>query len=145
MNSTIAKVYFQHVHVNLQYMKYLGVDYGTKRVGLAISDEDGNFAFPYGIVENKKVIKTIENISKKEKIDIIILGNSNATNGYENDISNEINSFKSKLALAIETSIFLEREDFSSFEAHRYQEKKGHRDDSAAAIILQRFLDKKKK
>jgi RNase H-fold protein (predicted Holliday junction resolvase) len=40
--------------------------------------------------------------------------------------------------------VYRQNELFSSVEAHRYQTKKGDRDDSAAAIILQRFLDAKK-
>ena len=55
-----------------------------------------------------------------------------------------VTSFVKKLETKVNVPIIFEREDFSSVEAHRYQTKKGNRDDSAAAIILQRFLDKKK-
>ena len=34
-------------------MKYLGIDYGTKRIGLALSDEGGRLATPYTVLENQ--------------------------------------------------------------------------------------------
>ncbi len=127
-------------------MKFLGIDYGTKRIGIAISDEEGFIAFPKGILENTK-----ENVEKllaliaEESIQAIVIGESVASNGAPNVVLDQIQKFKAALTLKTELPIFFEREDFSSVEAHRYQTAKGARDDSAAAIILQRFLDKKKK
>lgn len=74
-----------------------------------------------------------------------MIGESIASNEVSNDLMPMVNAFKAKLTLATELPIFFEREGFSTVEAHRYQTSAGSRDDSAAAIILQRFLDKKKK
>jgi putative holliday junction resolvase len=126
-------------------MKYLGIDFGTKRIGLAISDETGLFAFPKAIISfDEKTLDTISALIKEEQIDKVILGYSIASNGVENDLVSKIEKFKTKLSATTHTSVVLEREDFSTVEAHRYQVKAGNRDDSAAAIILQRFLDKQR-
>jgi putative Holliday junction resolvase len=126
-------------------MKYLGIDYGTKRVGIALSDEGGSFAFPKDIVPTAGAIAYIESLLKEGDITSIIVGESLATNGQENDVVVMARSFAKKLELVTSVPIVFEREGFSSVEAHRYQTKKGSRDDSAAAVILQRFLDKQKK
>lgn len=126
-------------------MRYLGIDYGTKRVGLAVSDDTGEFAFPKGIVTTSEASAFIAKLCKEEGIDAIIIGESLATNEAHNELAPRVNAFKSKLALLTELPIFFEREGFSTVEAHRYQTDAGKRDDSAAAIILQRFLDKLKK
>ena len=126
-------------------MKYLGIDYGTKKVGVAISDEDGTFAFPKAIIVAGDALETIAQICTDEKVAAIVIGESVASNGAANELASGANVFKAKLAIATSLPVYLQREDYSSVEAHRYQEKKGDRDDSAAAIILQRFLDKQKK
>ncbi len=123
-------------------MKYLGIDFGTKRVGVAISDDDGSFAFPKAIVESEKAIEQIATLCKTELVGAIVIGESVASNGEPNKLLNAINTFKARLTVATTLPIFSIREDFSSVEAHRYQIDAGKRDDSAAAIILQRYLDR---
>lgn len=124
-------------------MKYLGIDYGTKRIGVAISDEETSFAFPREIIPLEGAIDKILEIIAGEDIGGIVFGQSLASNGQDNNLSEIVKSFTKKLEAKVSIPIYFEREDFSSVEAHRYQTKKGNRDDSAAAVILQRFLDKK--
>lgn len=126
-------------------MKYLGIDYGTRRVGVAISDDEGSFAFPKAIFGTAEAIDGIVALCKSDGIGAIVIGESLASNEATNDLVPIVNSFKAKLTIATELPIFFEREGYSTVEAHRYQTAAGNRDDSAAAIILQRFLDKKKK
>ena len=126
-------------------MQYIGVDYGTKRVGIALSDEEASFAFPKEIVATAEAISSIQALTDSGTITGIVIGESLANNGGENDILTHTKRFVEKLKLVVSVPIFFEREGFSSVEAHRYQTKKGNRDDSAAAVILQRFLDKQKK
>ena len=126
-------------------MKYLGIDYGTKRVGIAISDDAGEFAFPKDIVATQDAIKHVTSLCESEKVQAVVIGESIANNGIPNEVAPLISKFKAEVAMATSLPVFLEREDYSSVEAHRYQEKKGARDDSAAAVILQRFLDKREK
>lgn len=126
-------------------MKYLGVDYGTKRVGVAISDEAGEFAFPKAIYESAHALQEIAALCGAEQVGGVVIGESLASNGSLNAVSTKIEQFKEKLAELVAVPIYREGELFSSVEAHRYQTDKGARDDSAAAIILQRFLDRQKK
>jgi putative Holliday junction resolvase len=126
-------------------MKYLGIDYGTKKSGIAVSDEDASFAFPKEIVATDSLVSYIVDFAKKEPLQAVVWGFSLASNGLENDISTKVQQIAKKIESQIGIPAFFIREDFSSVEAHRYQTKKGDRDDSAAAIILQRFLDKHKK
>lgn len=127
-------------------MKYLGIDYGTKRIGIAISDEEGGFAFPHSIVgANEKPEDVILSLIEKEGVAGIVVGDSRASNDIQNPLSQKTKIFAEKIGQKTNIPIYFEQEGFSSFEAHRYQTKAGNRDDSAAAIILQRFLDKKQK
>lgn len=126
-------------------MQYIGIDYGTKRVGIALSDEEGSFAFPKEIVATNEAIASIKALTETGTITAIVIGESLANNGGENDILSHTRRFVEKLKTVVSIPIIFEREGFSSVEAHRYQTKKGNRDDSAAAVILQRFLDKRQK
>ncbi len=124
-------------------MKYLGIDYGTKKVGLATSDDSGEFAFPYTILPaSTHLFDEILKVVEREHIQAIVVGKSVATNNASNIIAQDIDQFSKSLQKRLTIPVCLEREDFSSVEAHRYQTKAGNRDDSAAAIILQRFLDR---
>ncbi len=126
-------------------MKYLGIDFGTSLIGLASSDEAGEFAFPYKIIQTHEAEQEIMTICKKENISEIVIGQSIASNEGENEVQTTVARFAKRLESITKLPIRFEREDFSSVEAHRYQTKAGARDDSAAAVILQRFLDKRKK
>lgn len=123
--------------------KYLGIDYGIKRIGLALSDDEGMFAFPKMIITPDELEKTLQSLANEMSLDGIVIGHSVASNGVENSIAARIKAVAKKIEHY--APVFLQDEGFSSFEAHRYQTDAGSRDDSAAAIILQRFLDKKKK
>lgn len=126
-------------------MKYIGIDYGTKKVGISISDDEASFAFPKDIIPTNLVIEYLKNVIQTENIEAIVIGESLASNGQDNDLAETVALFGSSIKEKAGKPVFFVREDFSSVEAHRYQTKKGDRDDSAAAIILQRFLDKRKK
>lgn len=126
-------------------MKYLGINYGTKRIGVAISDYEASFAFPKEILDTGSAIDKIVELVDQENIGAIVIGESRATNGESNDLGGRVAAFTTKLAEKVSIPISPQREDFSTVEAHRYQTAAGNRDDSAAAIILQRFLDKNKK
>ncbi len=130
---------------NLISMRYLGVDFGTKKVGIAISDEEASFAFPKKIVPLGEALDFIKVLAKEENISAIVIGESLANSGESNIILEASKAFAEKLKEQTCLEVFFEREGFSSVEAHRYQTDRGDRDDSAAAIILQRFLDKNRK
>jgi len=126
-------------------MKFLGIDFGTKRVGIAISDEDANMAFPKTVLENNNaLLESIVNLCVTEKVAGIVIGESNKLSGEPNLLMVDIEKFKTALGQKIAVEIFLEPEFFSSAEAERLQGKNDMLDASAAAIILKSFLDKRK-
>lgn len=125
-------------------MKYLGIDYGEKRIGIAVSDDGGNLAFPKTILENKEgVIADIKKICNENKIEAIIIGESKNLKGENNPIQEKILLFQNKLAKEINCLIYLEPEFMTSMEARHLQEGLKRVDASAAALILKSFLDKK--
>jgi len=86
-------------------------------------------------------VAEIAGICQQEHVQAIVIGRSVASNGMENTIGPQVEQFKEKIYGATGLPIHFQDEGFSSMEAHRYQTEAGSRDDSAAAIILQRFLD----
>ena len=122
----------------------MGVDYGTKRVGVALSDEGGTMAFPCAILENGKgLVGEIKNICAKEGVEQIVVGESLNYQGSPNRVMKEIDNFVAELTEMVAIPVALEREFLSTQQARFFQEEKKHVDDSAAAIILQSYLDKK--
>ncbi len=128
-------------------MKYLGLDYGSKKIGIAISDEMGMLAFPFKIILNKKKEDSLEEILKiitDGDIQNVVMGESTNQKGEANKILEESKSFAKNLEEKSKCKIYFEKEWFSTVEARRYDDRHDA-DDSAAAIILQRFLDKESK
>lgn len=127
-------------------MRYLGIDYGTKKIGVAISDEEGKFAFPKEIVpNNEKALIRIGKILEDEKIRQIVVGESLNFEGRKNNVAEEIEGFISSLEANFSAKIHKEKEFLTTVEARRYNEDGGKVDASAAALILQRFLDRQNK
>lgn len=127
-------------------MRVLGVDYGTKKVGVAISDEAGTMAFPYAVISNtKELSEKIGEICTKENIGAIVIGKSHNFDGNPNPVMKKITPFKKKLEERLGLPIYLEPEFLTSKQARNIQEGSALTDASAAAIILQSYLDKLKK
>lgn len=124
-------------------MKYLGIDYGAKRIGIAISDSDGGIAFPRLVIENTdQALNAIQELVTREYVQQVIIGDTRTVSGGENPITEEAQAFVSKLTATLKVPVETVWEAWSSIEAARYAPKgKEHDDSSAAAIILQRYLD----
>ena len=126
-------------------MKYLGIDYGQKRIGLAISDETGSFAFPLLVISNSDdIVEEIAKIIKEHMVGEIIVGESKNFDQKENKIMKEIKPFVKKLGQATGLPIHMYPEFLTSEEAKRLQGKNDMHDASAAALILKHFLEAKK-
>ncbi len=123
-------------------MKYLGIDYGSKRVGVAVSDDAASIAFPRITLGNSRtLLQDILALIKKEGVSVVVIGDTRGSGGAENPVTAEAEAFAASLA---SEGVVVERiwELWSSIEASRYAEKGDEHDDSAAAaVILQRFLD----
>jgi putative Holliday junction resolvase len=75
-------------------MKMLGIDFGTKNIGLAISDEAGIAAYPRQVIRNdQKLIEVIAKLVQDEDIGTIVLGESIDQSGQENAIMRHVRKF----------------------------------------------------
>ncbi|OGD68004.1 hypothetical protein A2996_01185 [Candidatus Campbellbacteria bacterium RIFCSPLOWO2_01_FULL_34_15] len=143
-------------------MKYLGIDYGSKNVGIAVSDVDGILAFPKTVLDNdRNLLKNIKKIIEDDKIGAIVIGESLNFSGEPNVIMKKISPFKKVLENETGLPVYFQTEFFTSKEADRVQGEnlKGVRkqdrqkakvrleknDASAAALILRSYLEKNKK
>jgi putative Holliday junction resolvase len=123
-------------------MKYIGIDYGKKRVGIAVSDENGRFALPREVLANDgKLVEKISILVKENDVTTIVVGDSKDYKGNDNLIMEKIAPFKKELE-AIGVEVIMEPEFMTSFAAQRFQGKNALHDASAAALILQSFLDR---
>lgn len=125
-------------------MRYLGIDYGTKRVGIAVSDEDGKIAFPHGVWPcDGQLGEKIKKICKEREIGAIVAGDSKDFNGKDNPIMDAVRTLADDLQKSMGLPVFLEPEFLTSAEASRAPGGSEKLDASAAALILQSHLDKK--
>jgi putative Holliday junction resolvase len=126
-------------------MKYLGIDYGTKRIGLATSDEEGKMAFPLSVIENdNKMVENIHQIIKEKEIKTVIIGESKNYKMEDNAIMTDILDLKSIIESVFQIDAILYPEVLTSVQAEKIQGKNEMLDASAATIILQSYLDSKK-
>ena len=131
----------------------IGIDLGSKRVGLALSDKMNMIASPYRtiIVKNEQdLLDQLRLIIVDFKVKTIVLGLPLNMNGDDSAQTKKVREFKSVLSV-FNLPIKFEDERLSSVSAKRslvmQDIKTGHNkseiDKRAAAIILQQFLDKK--
>jgi putative Holliday junction resolvase len=126
-------------------MRIAGIDYGSKRIGLAVSDESGTLAFPKKVVQNTAdAVALVAAFIKENTAERVVVGESKKLTGEANIIQKDAIVFRDLLAQAVGFAVDFEPEQYSSFEAERFQEKDEMLDARAAAIILQRYLDRRK-
>jgi putative holliday junction resolvase len=122
--------------------RILGIDYGTKRVGVAISDETRGFALPLEVIANTShLLEKIIEIAIHNETREIVIGESRNFKGEPNPIFKDVEKFKEQLE-ARDYIVHLELEFMTSAEAERLQGKHDKIDASAAALILKSYLDK---
>lgn len=138
-------------------MRYLGLDLGSKTLGVAISDQTATIATKYSIIrhneEYERLVTEVEKLVELEHIDKIVLGfpkNMNNTIGYKGELSL---TFQKMLEEKIKIPVILQDERLTTKEAEnilignhtRREKRKKVIDSLAATIILQEYLDKEKK
>lgn len=143
-------------------MRYLGIDYGTKRIGLSLSDIEGKMAFPHKVIlAEDDALAVILSLCKAEGVGEIVMGESKNFSGEDNPVMKKIQLFKIALEKISGLKIHLEPEfmtssqvevstqkDFSENrksgqDTRRPKSKNEMLDASSATLILQSFLDKK--
>ena len=127
-------------------MRYLGIDFGTRKVGLALSDETGRMGFPHASVPNDgKLIDYIRELLKNKSVETVVIGESRNFAGEENSVHQSAKSFATLLERTAEVTVVWEPETMTTQEARRdvdgvYTGSHAAVDASAAAIILTSYL-----
>ncbi|MBQ8859144.1 MAG: Holliday junction resolvase RuvX [Clostridia bacterium] len=135
--------------------RYLGVDYGDVRTGLAVSDLSGFLASGIGQVSPGGMRNTAHAVAeeaKKQGAVKIIVGLPKNMDGSEGFRAETVRAFVALLAEETDIPIDLADERLSTCEAHRYlqstgtggKKRKGVVDTLSAQIILQDYLDREK-
>ncbi len=138
-------------------MRYLGLDLGSKTLGIAISDQTGTIASTYKTIRHNEdyrhLLNVIRDVIEEENIKAIVLGypkNMNNTIGPKAELSIR---FKEELEKKVDIPIYLQDERLTTTIATniliegnvRRKNRKKVVDQIAATIILQDFLDRKEK
>ena len=129
-------------------MRYMGIDFGTKKVGIAFSDEAAQMGFPYGILPNDgRLIDEVLALIARKEAGAIVMGESRDYAGNENKVAKPAKEFAQLLERRSGLTVFFEPEMLTTQEARRDFE--GVRmpgspdvDASAAALILTSYLSR---
>lgn len=134
--------------VAIDTMRYLGIDFGERRVGLAISDENARVATPLAILERSsdaQVIAEIFELVQREEVGHLVVGEPLDAEGRRGPAAERARRFARKLARSSPIGVSLADEALTSKEAARrlgrLRPRRGRIDDVAAQILLQQVLD----
>ena len=122
-------------------MKILGIDYGEKRIGLAISDESQTFARELAILSPKDFWQQLNQLIADEQISKVVIGWPLNMSGQETKKTLEVKNFKAELESKTGLPVEVVDERLSSKMAESIGGKENI-DSLAAQILLQNFLDK---
>ena len=125
------------------YMKILAIDFGTKTLGLAMTDTDLDIVFPFGTMANfePKVFLNIKDLVLKEDFEKIVMGLPLGMNNEETEATKRVHEFATKLEAEVGMSIAFADERFSTHEANRMGGEVSA-DEKSAMIILETYLQK---
>lgn len=127
-------------------MRILGIDFGKKRVGLSLTDEQGMMAFPYGVYDNDfTLLKRIIALIEEKQVGEIVIGHSLDKAGKPNDIHKQVEGFITDITLETGIPIHLEPEQYTTQAALRIQGRNAMTDAAAATLILENFITRNKK
>ncbi len=124
-----------------ELITYLGIDWGGKRIGLAIADNQNNLATPYGVVAN---LEDVLEVITVENIDKVIIGEPKSLAGNIDDLNSDYLDFYNDLVSHSPAPVIKYDERLSSRAADSLsgsKKEKAPRDAVAAMVILQSYLD----
>jgi putative Holliday junction resolvase len=140
--------------VIVESQRFLGVDYGRRRIGIAVSDLSGIIARPLETLNIKSIedaVEAVYAIALREEVAAIVVGLPLAESGKPTELSEEVGEFCERLEKLVAIPVHQEDERLSSRQAlgvlHAHGKKiKGNKekiDRISAAIVLQVFLDRR--
>ncbi len=134
-------------------MRVLGIDYGRRRIGLAVSDESGLLARPLDSHVRtgslKKDLAQLARLAAESEVEAIVVGLPLNMDGSKGEMALEVESFVEQLRQTSKVDVFVWDERLTSEQAERTllegnvrrRDRKRLRDGLAAMLILQGFLD----
>jgi putative Holliday junction resolvase len=142
-------------------VRALGVDYGERRIGLALSDPTGLLASPWKTLENdanleraaSRVADELATVPDESYgVQVIVIGLPRRLNGEANDQTARVRAFSSRVAERTALPVVLQDERLTSHEADAllavrerdWRKRKARLDETAAALILQDYLDQQR-
>ncbi|HTL39724.1 MAG TPA: Holliday junction resolvase RuvX [Methylomirabilota bacterium] len=134
-------------------MRILALDWGTVRIGAAVSDPDGKIAFPLDhFIESQKATSEIKKIISELQVDKIVVGMPKGLSGQSTQSTESVKDFISKLQQQVSAQFEVLDERFSSVAAGKTlasdgmpeKDQRSIKDNIAAQIMLQQYLDTKK-
>lgn len=127
-------------------MRILGIDFGKKRVGIAMTDESGGMAFPQVVYENdSSLLKKIVIFINEKGVNEVVIGHSLDRAGKPNEIHKQVEELITDLTLETGLPIHLEPEQYTTQAALRIQGRNAMTDAAAATLILENFITRNKK
>ena len=134
-------------------MRYLAIDYGTKRTGLAICDSGETIASPLTVIQGQKeLLKKIAEVVETEHVEAVVLGLPLNMTGSQSSQTKLVFKFAEQLKDYLHIPVHFQDERLSSFSAEEKLtsakftrgKKRKRLDAVAAAEILEAFLEQKK-
>lgn len=131
--------------------KAIGIDFGLKRTGIAITDDLCIIASPLTVVDSIKLMQYLSDLITKENVSTLVLGYPTRLDGSDSHITENVRILKSELEKNfLSVSVVLQDERYSSAESMKAIHKAGKKkqlkdkgliDKVSAAIILQDYLE----
>jgi putative holliday junction resolvase len=136
-------------------MKLIGIDYGEKRIGVAISDDLGMMAHEYGVLENissENVIEYFRQLAIMERFEKIVLGLPINLAGEETEKTQETREFGAMLENCLDIEVLFEDERWTTKMVDKtlremkisQREARNRKDSLAAKYILQSYMDRER-
>ena len=134
--------------------RFLGIDYGTVRIGLALSDPTGTLASPLPHLENKSISQvrsSLDELIQTHDISRIIVGLPRNMDGTYGPAAEKVRNFISQIQESLGTPIESQDERLTTVQASKqlsqiglnHKELRKKIDSSSASLILQQYLDRK--
>lgn len=134
--------------------RQLGIDFGTRRIGLALSDPTGTLASPLPYLENtdpREVAANLKKLVETHAVETIVIGLPRNMDGTFGPAAEKVRKFITQIQPHLPAQIVTQDERLTTAQASRDLSQMGLRqkelrkkvDSSSACLILQQFLDRK--
>ena len=124
--------------------RILGIDFGEKFVGLAISDPSQKYSLPLEVIDTSVVFPHVRKLISYEAISTIVIGLAITPSGHESEVTKRARRLGNRL-ITLGVKIVFENEELTTFAAKKSQQgipNAKFDDHLAASLILQQYLNR---